>query len=473
YELNSNFNPTGRTFHTTTDAKGHFELKGVELVSPYVEMVADGFYFNEVSGSLSGERMILKAIIDLTNQGNININVLTNLEFERVKYLIASKGKTIAEAKQQAQQELLKVFSMDTIQIGQAECLDIVNPGEADAVLLAVSSILQANRTTAELSKLQADIILDMKEDGTLGDTIIQSDLINHSMALKLDKIRENLLARYKELGVEMSTTNNFDKYVTYFNRHTSFHYNSPYVYPVSTANGKNILFSDNTHFESMALNSLAVKMPTTGTLKVIVKLTDGIGPWFRTVANHGWQIGEYDWKKNQQVFTSTLNNEIIDMQIGFDTYGAALVEYYYDDSTVPSLTKNITWGSFNGSRFNFGDSLGGLNLLALTDGSEIKNTADYVIGVYDNAYYKLNFTILYPASLTVEVKGGWGNYTPKIVAGGMELILESKEFPELGIIGGVSEMILKFNGTGQITIESDLRFPDGHLLKKTLQVIN
>ncbi|HET6558271.1 MAG TPA: hypothetical protein VFG54_13210, partial [Prolixibacteraceae bacterium] len=47
YELNSNFNPTGRTFHTTTDAKGHFELKGVELVSPYVEMVADGFYFNE------------------------------------------------------------------------------------------------------------------------------------------------------------------------------------------------------------------------------------------------------------------------------------------------------------------------------------------------------------------------------------------------------------------------------------------
>ena len=473
YELNKDFKPTGRTFHANTDAKGHFELKGIELVSPYVELLADGFYYNEVSGNLSNERIVLKAIIDLTDQTSININVLTNLEFERVKYLIASKGSTIKDAKIQSQNELLKVFNMDSIQIGKAESLDIVNSGEADAVLLAVSSILQANRTTAELSKLQADIILDMKEDGILGDTIIQSSLINQSMALKLDKIRQNLIAKYAELGVVITNINNFDKYVTYFNHHTTFHFNSPYQYPLSTVNGTNILSSKNNYFESMAFNSFAVKMPTVGKLKVIIKSTDGMTPWYQTVVNHGWKIGAFDNLKNQQTFTSTLNNETIDMQLVFDTYGSAIVEYYYDDAITPSLTKTISWGSYNGSRFNFGDSMARLNILGLKDGSEIKNNTDYVIGIYDNSLYNINFKILFPASLTVEVMGGYGKYTNSSISGGMELKLEGSVFPEAGLIGGVSEVILKFKGTGQVNIESDLMFHDGTLLKRTYTVNN
>jgi hypothetical protein len=80
YELDNQFNPTGRSFYANTDELGHFELPGVMLVSPYVQIVADGFYFNEVTGKLSTERMNLKAVSDISDQASVNINVLTTLE---------------------------------------------------------------------------------------------------------------------------------------------------------------------------------------------------------------------------------------------------------------------------------------------------------------------------------------------------------------------------------------------------------
>jgi hypothetical protein len=467
YELDTDFKPTGRTFHANTDEKGHFELKGIELVSPYVELLADGFYYNEVTGKLSGERMILKAIIDLTEQNNININVLTNLEFERVKYLIASKGSSIRDAKIQAQKELLKVFSMDSIQIDNAETLDIVNPGEEDAVLLAVSSILQANRSTAELSKLQADIILDMKEDGLLGDTIIQSSLIDQSLALNLDAIRQNLVSKYTELGIVLSNINNFDKYVKYFNAHTNFQYNSLFNFPESTANGINILALNSFKFEANTIYPFAAKMPTVGKLKVRIKLIDGMGPFYQTNVNHGWKVGAYDFTKNEMTLTSTLNGEIIDLQLLFETYGAATIEYYYNEALTPTRTKTISWGPYNNSRFLFGDSPAGKNLLAMNDGSEIKTNTPYVIGVYDNAVYLVKFKVKFPATVSLQTEGGYGTYTGNIFNDRMELELASTVFPP-DMVGGTSEIIVKFKGTGEINIESDLQFHDGHLLKKT-----
>lgn len=470
YELDSNFKPTGRTFHTNTDAKGYFELESLTLVSPYVELLADGFYFNEVTGNLSGERMVLKAIIDLSSQTDININVLTNLEFERVKYLISTSGASLAKAKKQAQKELLKVFSMDSIQVDKAELLDIAITGEDDAVLLAVSCILQANRSSAELSKLQADIILDMKNDGILSDSLLQSSLISQSVALNMDRIRQNLVDKYTELGNILTQINAFDKYIAYFNLHSPFHYTSLFEYPASTLNGTNALAYNVLKIEAYTFYSFAVNMPRSGSIKIKIKLIDGSGTWWPLPSgNYGWKVNPYDESAKQQTFSSTINGQIIDLPLTFTTYGTAVVEYYFKASGPPSHTKIISWGGYNESGFEFKENSPlGKNILALNDSSEIKSGTYYVMGVVGHIAFRLKFKVRFPDSVTAGVLGGFGHYSFNRLDGTLEIELASSEFGDTTIISGVSEIALKFTGKGKISVESNLLLEDGTYLKKT-----
>ena len=62
-ELDSSMTPTGNTFTGTIDDNtGSFSIKG-KLSNKIVELSADGYYFNEVSGSLSSAKLTLSAVI--------------------------------------------------------------------------------------------------------------------------------------------------------------------------------------------------------------------------------------------------------------------------------------------------------------------------------------------------------------------------------------------------------------------------
>lgn len=451
YELDSDYVPTGRNFNTNTDAKGYFEIKGVKLVSPYVKIVADGYYFNEVSGSLSNGELSLRAIVDLSELNTININVLTNLEFDRVQNLVHEAGMTISEAKIQAQEELLKVFSLDSIQIENSESLDIINPGEGDAVLLAVSAILQGNRTTAELSKLQADMILDMKEDGILNDTVIQTSLFSQAATLNLDKIRQNLIAKYAELGIVLSNINDFDKYTGYFVEHSTYHYSSPFEFPVSTSMGVNFLTLDKVEFNPMVNYAFAVKMPEAG--KIMIKLTriNGWGYWFyQPFLTYGWKVSPLNYQSNQQTFTSVLNGEIIDLPISFSETGTASVDYFYNESATPYLTKIIHWGSDIHPDDNIefrSDNPMWQNLLALPDSSVIPGDSSYIVGVWGGDIYHVEFKLHFPSTLSLEFLDGSGEYTYTLSNGQLEFGFSGKN--------SFSEIELMITGEGQVEIEN------------------
>ena len=59
-ELNEQLVPLGTTYSTqTTDDFGHYD-PGNKFASAYVEVIATGFYFNEVSGSLSSANITIK-----------------------------------------------------------------------------------------------------------------------------------------------------------------------------------------------------------------------------------------------------------------------------------------------------------------------------------------------------------------------------------------------------------------------------
>ena len=87
--------------------KGDFTIDGVSLKSTCALFEATGKYRSEITGKESTGEITLHALTDLTDRKNVNINLLTELEYERVMYLVTEKGKTFADAKEQAEKEVL------------------------------------------------------------------------------------------------------------------------------------------------------------------------------------------------------------------------------------------------------------------------------------------------------------------------------------------------------------------------------
>ena len=116
-ELKNDLSQTGKTFNTQIlDNKGSFEMNNIELVSNYVSLRADGFYFNEILGERSNSQITLYALSDISDKITMNVNILSHLEKTRVEYLI-SQGIEFQEAKKQAQTDILDIFKFSSISI--------------------------------------------------------------------------------------------------------------------------------------------------------------------------------------------------------------------------------------------------------------------------------------------------------------------------------------------------------------------
>ena len=202
-EFDSSMIPTGNTFTGPIDDNtGSFSIKGT-LVYKVVELSADGYYFNEVSGSLSTAKLNLQALSDLTDSSSVNVNLMTHLEKKRVEYLMDT-GLTFAAAKTQAQGEIMKIFNIDNVTLGNSETLDISKSGDGNAVLLAISAILQSDKTEAQLTELLSTINTDIRTDGTLDSTTTKATLVTAMDYLKSRRstIRSNIETRYSNLGI-------------------------------------------------------------------------------------------------------------------------------------------------------------------------------------------------------------------------------------------------------------------------------
>jgi hypothetical protein len=215
YVLDDKLAQTGKVFNTQiTDNKGSFELNNVELSSKYVELSANGYYFNESSNAITTSQLQLYALTDVTDASTINVNILTHLEKRRVEYLIKA-GKTFNEAKTTAQKEILAIFGFTKDNMKPSESLDISASGDDNAILLAISLILQGGLSVGELSELLATISADIESDGVLSDQL-KLNLRSSAIALNLDQINSYLLGRFQTIGVTSSIPD-FSKFVDLF----------------------------------------------------------------------------------------------------------------------------------------------------------------------------------------------------------------------------------------------------------------
>ena len=93
--------------------------------------------------------------------GATNVNLLTDLEADRVRGLVAG-GTEFSSAKAQAEREIRAVFGISASESATAEQLDISQASEDDAALLAISAIMQNTRSPAELTELLATMAADL-----------------------------------------------------------------------------------------------------------------------------------------------------------------------------------------------------------------------------------------------------------------------------------------------------------------------
>lgn len=341
-ELDSTFNQTGRVYSTTIDGDaGMFELKNFELVSPYVLLKADGYYFNEISGQISQSPLTLYTLADVSDVSTVNINVLTHLERGRVEYLISEQGMTLAQAKKQAQTEVLNIFNLQIENDSVSESIVIHGSSVNDAVLMAVSCILQGTLTTAEMTELMSKIVADIKTDGVLNDLSLGSALLDNARLINKTQIRLNLEQKYAEPDSLDRVIPDFEKYIDDFISKTSFTPVKIITYPAEGDQGLNLLHDTITVIEPNQFYSLKAELPIGTSLRVRIK--EGIWSYVALPAPLNWTASLYDNVEKSQWFTVGEAGVSNNLSISFPNSGDVTVEYYENQATTPTKSKVIS----------------------------------------------------------------------------------------------------------------------------------
>jgi hypothetical protein len=336
-ELNSDLGQTGRNYLTQIiNNVGFFQIPNIQLESKYISIKADGFYFNEVAGKLSVSQITLYGISDISDKTSININILTHIEKPRIEYLI-QKGMAFSAAKNQAEQDILKLFKIDKKDIKESESLDITKSGDDNAILLAISIMLQGNRSEAELMELLSNISNDIKEDGILNDSTSVTGLTSRLKYLNIDSVRKNLIAMYKYLNIETEIPA-FEKYIPKITIDTTY---NKITFPVVAKYGLNVLCLIDTVFRKdtdQYSYSIAANLPI-GT-SLIIKYSGNLGTAF---FNQGTLDGWDDLGHDNSFVWRTLKSNRSGLIVGqFQVKDTITINYYENGSTTPVRIRSI-----------------------------------------------------------------------------------------------------------------------------------
>lgn len=188
---------TGREYiDEISSNKGDFVIPKVNLVYPYAVLEVRGLWRNEVTGEWSKDSMTLRALTDLTTRTEVNINLLTHLEYDRAVQLV-NKGYSVFAAKKQANYEIMTAFGFATT-IEYSENLKTFvastsEDHESNATLMAITLLFIGDRSEAEIVSAINDFKRDMASDGTWDDEQAKADMADWAESFDGGSIRANV----------------------------------------------------------------------------------------------------------------------------------------------------------------------------------------------------------------------------------------------------------------------------------------
>lgn len=203
--MNAKMQPSGQMYTTTIqDNTGSFTFGSKLFDAPFAELTANGYFFNEVNGVLSSGTLNLRAIVDLSNQSTINVNILTHLKYQRILNLVG-QGSNFRQANEQAQKELFTAFGLSQYADTDASLFSIVKGNDESAALIAVSSLLLVDRSEAELTEYLAKLSQEFGKEGIFSpETKEQIKEDKKKIVKELSRVRTNIIERYNDLGVSV-----------------------------------------------------------------------------------------------------------------------------------------------------------------------------------------------------------------------------------------------------------------------------
>ena len=213
YELNDNLSQTGKSFSTnTTDDYGTFSLSVESITENYARVEGNGYYWNEITNTVTEQKLRLNAICEVNEE--INLNILTHLEYDRVIELVQNQGKTFAEAKSQALYEILTSFGMEYNPTnGYAESYNFNKADDSSKILLFISVALLYNNSQSEISSLITQISNDLKDNGEINSPSIYKEILSNLGGLStdndysFDSISQNVYEFYKDLDPQIASS--------------------------------------------------------------------------------------------------------------------------------------------------------------------------------------------------------------------------------------------------------------------------
>lgn len=209
--LDASFQAVGEPVEVSvSDNLGSYDLGKVSLDCPYAELTATGKFLNEVNESLVESPVTLRALVDLKDKSkvNVNVNILTNLEYARVKTLMAAGG-TYESAAAQARGELVKAFGLGGFEVGDFSQYGIAEGTDQSAALIlaSFSAILQCDNEeiAAYIDKLGKEFGTDGSFSEESKASISESKEI---MSWSVDEIATYIKHIYFELGETIEVKN-------------------------------------------------------------------------------------------------------------------------------------------------------------------------------------------------------------------------------------------------------------------------
>ncbi len=246
------------------------------------------------------------AILNGDDKLGLSVHLMTHLEKKRVEHLM-DNGSTLKAAKEKVQGEILKIFNIDNVTLGNSESLDISKAGTGNAVLLAISTILQSDKTEAQLTELLSKINTDIRTDGTLDSTNIKATLVSSMEYLKPRRatIRSNIESRYNSLGIS-ATIPAFESYI--FKLDTT----APTVSSTSPSNGAitsisnlSVTFSDIIDNSTLTTSTITLVDNSSNTVSGTVSSSDNTTATIVTFTPISMTGGSY---------TATVSNVVKDL---------------------------------------------------------------------------------------------------------------------------------------------------------------
>jgi len=245
-ELNSDLNPTGRTYDSKIeDNSGKFVIPEVDLASSFVKVKVEGQAYDEVVGAVPYDEISLSAIADLSDNNEVNVNVATDIVAGRLGVL-AKSGIAYEDAKVQAQKELLSVFELQEYYGTTAEKLDLTKADSDGGLLLLLSSLIQSNSSSMTLQEFLTNMQTDFKLDGEINSEDLQEALKTSAQVLKVSQIKNNLKSRYAEMGLDFDFYD-FQPLLTQFLDNSPFPSLLDGVFPETADNSINLLAKHDT----------------------------------------------------------------------------------------------------------------------------------------------------------------------------------------------------------------------------------